>query len=471
MLTRFKALFGAQDMTLGSPISCLIKFSIPLLIGNLAQLLYTTTDAVIVGRLVGDVALSAIGAAMPPYNFFLALFIGIGSGVTIMVSQYFGAKDYGNLGVSIGNSMTLVAVASVLITAIATPLTGAILRLVNTPPESFNMAKTYLIILFIGAVGNGFYNVLSSILRGLGDSVFPLLVLLGTVVLNIGLDMLFIAGFGMGVEGAAYATIIAQLLSSVICLIKIMTMHDTVKIRLYMLRPVQRIIRQIIHLGGPSAISMGIMFASTVFIQSLVNKMGYLVVTAITATIRVDSFAVIPSQTFQIAAGTFTGQNVGAGLMDRVRQGTKAVIIMSVLFSAAMVVSMLLFGRHMLSLFTRTESIIEMSMTFIYILTPAYIALSFSGSWMGVMRGAGDSIGPMWLMLFNNVIMRIPLSYLLARLTRSEANPNGNPNSIFFALMTAMTVGCVLTLIYFKAGKWRGKAIVGQDSARSPGAA
>ena len=161
MLKKFKALFGAQDMTVGSPFSCLLKFSIPLLIGNLAQLMYLTTDAIIVGRLIGDVALSAVGAAMPPYNFFLVLFMGIGSGVTVMVSQYFGAKDYKNLGVSIGNSITLVAIASIIITVIATPLSGSMLRLVNTPPESYEMARLYLTILFLGSIGNGFYNVLS----------------------------------------------------------------------------------------------------------------------------------------------------------------------------------------------------------------------------------------------------------------------------------------------------------------------
>lgn len=461
MLSKFKALFGAQDMTVGSVFSCLIKFSIPLLIGNLAQLLYMTTDAIVVGRLVGDVALSAIGAAMPPCNFFLALFMGIGSGVTIMVSQYFGAKDYDNLGMSIGNSMTLVAIASILITAIATPLTGSILRLVNTPAESFNMAKLYLMILFLGAAGNGFYNVLSAILRGLGNSIFPLLVLLGTVILNTGLDILFIAGFGMGVEGTAWATIIAQILSSIVCLVKIMTMKDTTKIRAFMLRPVRRITGQIIRLGGPSAISMGIMFASTIFVQSLVNKMGYMVVTAITVTQRLDSFAVIPSQTFQISAGTFTGQNIGAGLMDRVKQGTKTVVAMSLIFSAVMVASMLLFGSYMLGLFTKTESIIKMSTTFIFILSPGYIVMSLSGSWMGVMRGAGDAVGPMWLSLINSVILRIPLSYLIAYLTRSEINPNGNPNSIFFALMISMLAGCIITTIYYRAGKWRNKAIVG----------
>ena len=465
MLSKFKALFGAQDMTVGSPFLCLLKFAVPLLIGNIAQLMYLTVDAIIVGKFVGDVALSAVGAAMPPYNFFLALFMGIGSGVTVMVSQYFGAKDYDNLGLSIGNSMTLVAIASIIITGIATPLAGPMLRLVNTPPESFAMARAFLTILFCGAVGNGFYNVLSSILRGMGESVFPLIVLVGTVFLNMILSLVFIVGFGIGVTGAAWSTIIAQAVSSVICLIKIMTMRNTVKIHVRMLRPVARITKQLINLGGPNAVSMGLMFASTVFVQSLVNQMGYMVVTAITVTQRLDAFAVIPSQTFQIVAGTYTGQNIGAGNMQRVKQGSKTVLLISVVVTALMVTSMLLFGRHLLGLFTNTESVIDRGMTFITIMTPAYIAMSFSGSWMGVMRGAGDAVGPMWISLVNNVILRIPMSYIIAHLTRSEIYPNGDPNSIFLALLFSMLIGCVITIVYYRAGKWRNKSIIGQGPA------
>jgi len=469
MLSRFKALFGAQDMTVGTPFSCLLKFAVPLLIGNLAQLMYLTTDAIVVGNLIGDVALSAVGAANPPYNFFLVLFMGVGSGVTIMVSQYFGAKDNDNLGATIGNSITLVAIASIFITAVATPLTGPILRVLNTPPEVMDMARLYLTILFLGAIGNGFYNVLSAVLRGLGDSVFPLLVLIGTVILSMVLTIVFIAGFGMGVEGAAWSTILAQILSSVICLIKIMTMRNGIKISTSMLRPVKRIVWQIINLGGPTALSMGVMFFSSVIIQSLINSMGYMVVTAITITFRLDAFAIIPSQTFQLVAGTFTGQNIGAGKMDRVKQGSRMVLIMCFTFTGVMVASMLLFGRYMLGLFTGTEAIIDMAMTFIYILTPAYLLMAFSGTWMGVMRGAGDAIGPMWISLFTNVVLRIPLSYLIANLTVSDAYPNGHQNSPFLALLISFLVSCSITAIYYRKGKWRTKSIIGQSLATDSG--
>ena len=467
MFKKLKAMFGAQDMTVGRPFSCLLKFAVPLLIGNIAQLLYTTADAAVVGTYMGalgDAALAAIGASMPPYNFFLVLFMGIGSGVTVMVSQYYGAKDYDNLGVSIGNSITMIAIASVFVTAVATPLVGPLLNLANTPPEAASLAKAYLTVLFLGSVGNGFYNCLSAILRGLGESVFPLVVLIATVILNIGLDIWFVAGFGMGVTGAAIATVISQFLASIVCLIKIVTMRNVILIRAHMLRPIRRIVGQIINLGGPNALSMGVMFASTVFVQALVNSMGQMVLTAITVTQRLDAYAVIPSMTFQVVASTYTGQNVGADEMDRVKRGSMTVFLMSFVFTSVMVVSMLLFGHHMLALFTQTDAIINMSMTFVRIMVPAYLAMTLSGTWLGVMRGAGDAIGPMWIALFNNVIMRVPLSYLIAFLTKSEANPNGHPNSIFLSLLIAMLIGCVITTIYYRSGKWRGKAVAGQKN-------
>ena len=468
MLKKLKAMFGAQDMTVGRPFSCLVQYAVPLLIGNIAQLLYTTADAAVVGNYMGalgDTALAAIGASMPPYNIFLVLFMGIGAGVTVMVSQYFGAKDYENLSLSVGNSITMIAISSIFITAVATPLTAPLLRLANTPTEAAALARVYLSILFLGSIGNGFYNCLSAILRGLGESLFPLIVLLCTVILNIGLDILFVASFGMGVAGAAMATIISQILAAIVCLIKVLKMRDVLQIHASTLRPIKRIMVQIVSLGGPNAVSMGVMFASTMFVQALVNSMGQMVLTTITVTQRLDVYAVIPSMTFQGVAQTYTGQNIGAGDMERVKQGSKTVFLMCFTFTAVMVVSMLIFGRNMLSLFTKTEAIIDLSMTFVRIMVPAYLAMTVSGTWMGVMRGAGDAFGPMWISMFNNVILRVPLAYLIAHFTKSETNPNGHPNSIMLSLLIAMLIGCVISTIYYRAGKWRGKAIVG-DKAR-----
>ncbi len=322
------------------------------------------------------------------------------------------------------------------------------------------MAKVYLMILFLGSAGNGFYNVLSGILRGLGESVFPLIILLLTVFLNTILDIWFVSGLKMGIAGAAWATIISQTLSAVLCLIKIMRIRSIVKIKPKMLILKRRIIGHIVRLGIPTGLSMGIMFVSSMLVQTLVNSMGFLVTTTITALMRIDGFAVLPSQTFSMSASTFTGQNIGAGKMERVRLGTRTVFYMCLIFTVVMVIAMLLFGRSMFGLFTDTPEVIDMGMGFIYIMAFAYIAMVFNNVFSGVMRGAGDSMGPMWISIGVNVALRVPLAYIIAHFTKSQVFPHGNPDSIFWSLFAAMIVGAAFTIIYYRKGRWRTKSIV-----------
>ena len=218
MLQKINALFGAQDMTTGRPMANLLRFSIPLLIGNFAQQMYSTVDSIIVGRYVGDRALSAIGTTLPVINLLLVLFMAISTGAGIMVAQYFGAKDRETLSYSIGNAMTMIFISSLLIMAVGIPLAGSLLRLTKTPVETFDLAHAYLTIILSGVLFGGFYNIIAGILRGLGNSTFPLIALLLASFLNVGLDIWFIAGLNMGVAGAALATIISQAVSAVLCL-------------------------------------------------------------------------------------------------------------------------------------------------------------------------------------------------------------------------------------------------------------
>jgi len=463
MIQKIKSLFGAQDMTHGNILKCLVEFSIPLLIGNFAQMMYSTVDSIIVGKYVGDAALSAIGTSTPIQFLFLVFYMAIGSGVMIMVSQYYGAHEYEELADSIGNSITLITIVSVFVSFFGVLLTDSMLRMVNTPAETFDMAHTYLVILFIGAAGNGFYNIMAGILRGMGESIFPLLVLLATTVINIVLDIWFIAGLDMGVAGAAWATIIAQILSAIACLLKVVLKKNELKISLKHLRLKRRVVYQIAHLGIPTGVSQAIMFIGSIVVQSLVNSMGYMVAAAITAVMRVDGFAVLPSNTFSIAAATFTGQNTGAGFHDRVKRGSWTVFFMSLCFSAVMLVLMVVFGPWLMGLFTDTQSLIDMGTRFIRIMLPAYLLMCVSQSFGGVMRGAGDPMTPMWIAIVSNIIIRIPLAYLLSYLTISEIHPAGNPDSIFISLVIAILIGAIMTGICYRAGKWKGKGITKQS--------
>ncbi|MBQ8597339.1 MAG: MATE family efflux transporter, partial [Lachnospiraceae bacterium] len=226
MLSKLKKLFEPTDMTVGAPWKSIVLFSIPMLIGNIAQQLYNTVDSIVVGHYVGDNALAAVGSAGPLMNMLLVLFVGISSGIGIMVSQYFGARSREDLSNTIGTGITLTAIVSLILMVVAPPLIKPLLRMLNTPETILNDCTAYLVIMMYGIAGMAYYNILSGILRGMGDSFSALIYLLIATVLNIVLDVLFVAKFNMGVAGVSLATVIAQAVSSILCLWKLMHMRE-----------------------------------------------------------------------------------------------------------------------------------------------------------------------------------------------------------------------------------------------------
>ena len=220
------------DMTEGSPWKKIVLFAVPMLVGNIAQQLYNTVDSVVVGNYVGDNALAAVGSAGPILNLLIVLFVGISVGAGIMVSQYFGAKERERLSITIGNCITLTAIATVFVMVAASLVARPLLELLDTPESIIDWCQSYLIILFVGSAGLAFYNILSGILRGLGDSMSALLYLLVSTVVNIVLDLLFVAKLGMGVNGVALATVIAQAISALLCLLRLMRMTEHFDLKL-----------------------------------------------------------------------------------------------------------------------------------------------------------------------------------------------------------------------------------------------
>ena len=394
---RLKRLFSAQDMSLGAPWKRILEFSLPMLIGNLAQQMYNTADSVIVGIYVGDNALAAVGSASPILNLLLALFVGIATGAGILVSQYFGAKERDHLANVIGNCMTLTLLASVIIMVVGPLVTRPLLTMLNTPASILNWCTDYLNIFFLGIVGFAAYNILSGVLRGLGDSLSALVFLIVATVLNIGLDLWFVAGLHMGVAGVAFATVIAQAISAVLCCLKLFRMHDVFTLRAAHLRPVRQYVGKIIRLGVPSGVTQAIFSMAMLVVQSLTNSFGEAVIACNVIVMRVDGFAMMPNFTFGQAMTTFTGQNVGAGKPERVRAGAKQGTLMALVCAIALTLCILLFGRSLMSIFTSTASLVELSYHMMSILAVGYIAMAVTQSLSGVMRGAGDTSpdGPM----------------------------------------------------------------------------
>ena len=454
-----KSLFSARDMTLGSPWKRIAEFAFPMLLGNFAQQLYNTADSVIVGIYVGDNALASVGSAMPILNLLLALFVGISTGAGIVISQHFGARDREGLSTAIGNCISLTALATLLIIIVGPLITRPFLELLGTPDSIIDWCTDYLKIYFYGIVGFFFYNMLSGILRGLGDSFTALMFLLVSAALNVVLDLLFVAKFSMGVPGVALATVIAQAISAVLCYWKLMSMRDLFDLSLKTMRLIPAMAKRILKIGIPSGITQAIMATAGMVVQSLTNSMGETVIACNVIVMRVDGFAMLPNMTFGQAMSVYTGQNVGAGKLDRVHKGVKQGSIMALAVSATITGILLVFGRYLFDIFTDTQELIDLAVRMMRVLAVGYICISVTQVLGGVMRGAGDTVTPMWISIVSTIFLRVPTAYIMAALTKNDAYPNGQPISIFTSLLVSWTLGMVISIIVFRIGKWKKKML------------
>ena len=458
-MAKARALFAPKDMTQGTPWKRIVEFTIPMLIGNVAQQFYNTADSIIVGRYIGDNALAAVGSASPVFNLLLVLFVGVAVGAGIMVSQYFGAQDRENLSRTIGTCITLTIITSVIIMIVGPLVSKPLLIYLKTPPTIINWCAGYLNILFLGIAGLAFYNILAGVLRGLGDSFSALVFLLISTALNVGLDLLFVARFGMGVPGVALATVIAQGISAVFCLLKLLRMKDTFDLNWSMLKLNKKHSLTVMKLGLPSGLTQAVFSLAMIVVQSLTNSFGEMVIACNVIVMRVDGFAMMPNFSFGSAMTTFAGQNIGAQKLDRVEQGTKEGTKIAVTVSTIITILLLLFGKNLMSVFTDTAELVDLSMRMMRILAVGYIAMAVTQCLSGVMRGAGDTITPMWISLITVVFLRVPIAYTIAYFTRSELYPTGRPESIFISLLISWTLGAIITTIYFKKDTWRKKGL------------
>ena len=450
-----KAFFSPKDMSTGKPALRIAEFAIPMLIGNIAQQLYNTVDTIVVGKNVGDGAIAAVGGAAPILNLMLALMIGISTGVGILVSQYFGAKNREMLSTTIGNCITLTAIGSAIIMVVGSLLAAPLLTALKTPEgDIFRWSQSYLTVCFLGIVGMFYYNILSGVLRGMGDSVSALLFLLISAGLNVVLDLWFVAGLGLEVMGVALATVISQTISAICCFIKMLLMRDVFDIKIKYFK-LTKVTSEMLRLGIPSGLTQAIFSVAMLIVQRLTNSFGDAVMAANVVVMRVDGFAMMPNFSFGQAMTMYTGQNVGAKKLDRIKTGTIQGTIMAVSVSAFFLGLILLFGHQLMGLFTNTEELIEMSFGMMCILAAGYVAMGVTQSLAGVMRGAGDTMTPMWISLFTTVVLRVPLAYTIAFLTRSDTLPIGDYRAIPISLLTSWMVGMLVHVAVYLKGGWK----------------
>lgn len=452
-----RKIFAPVDMTIGVPWKKIMLFTVPMLIGNIAQQLYNTVDSVVVGNYVGDNALAAVGSAGPILNLLIVLYVGISVGAGIMVSQYFGAKNREGLSYTIGNSVLLTLVAVIAVAVAGAFVTRPLLVLLKTPESIIDWCASYLYILFIGGAGLAFYNILSGVLRGLGDSVSALIYLVVACVLNIGLDLLFVIQFNMGVSGVALATAIAQAVSAALCAIKLYRMKDLFDFKIDFMKWNKEYAMNIIRLGVPSGVTQAILSMSMIVVQSLTNSFGEMFIAANVIVMRVDGFAMMPNFSFGAAMTTYAGQNVGAGNFDRVKTGARQGTLLATGVSTLVTTVILLGGRHLMGIFTDTDELVILSMHLMQILAVGYIAMAVMQCLCGVMRGAGDTMTPMWISIVETVALRMPLAYVMCYLSRTPALPNGKREYVMVSLLISWIAGTILSCIFYARGKWKNK--------------
>ncbi len=455
----FKKFMEPVDMTEGSPWQKIVLFAVPMLVGNIAQQLYNTVDSVVVGNYVGDNALASVGSAGPILNLLIVLFVGISVGAGIMVSQYYGAREREELSLTIGNCITLTLIASLFVMVVASLVARPLLELLDTPESIIDWCQSYLIILFVGSAGLAFYNILSGILRGLGDSMSALLYLLVSTVVNIVLDLLFVAKLGMGVNGVALATVIAQAISALLCLLRLMRMTEHFDLKLCYLKLKRKHTSKIVQLGLPSGVTQAIFSMAMIVVQSLTNSFGEMFIAANVIVMRVDGFAMMPNFSFGTALTTYAGQNVGAKRYDRVEKGARQGTAIAMGVSIVLTSLILIFGKALMGIFTKTPELVDLSREMMGILAVGYIAMAVTQGLSGVMRGAGDTVTPMWISIATTILIRVPVAYGLAFLTRSEQFPGGRQESVFISLLVSWIMGAVITFFFYKKGSWKNKAV------------
>ena len=456
----WKKLFEPVDMTAGNPVRQIVKFMIPMLIGNVFQQLYNTVDSIVVGKYIGDNALAAVGSAGPIVNLLLVLFMGISVGAGIMVSQYFGARQRNSLSKTIGCCITMTFIASVIVMIIAPLITMPLLKMLNTPDEIIDWCAGYLRILFLGIAGCAFYNILGGVLRGLGDSISALIYLIVATILNIVLDIFFVASVGMGVDGVALATVIAQGISAVLSFLRLRQKTDCFDMKAAYLKPQKKYVRELVRLGLPSGITQAIFSLSMVIVQSLTNTFGAMCIATNVIVMRIDGFVMMPAFSFGAAMTTFAGQNIGAGRLDRVEAGAKKGTVVAMATSAVITLLIVLFGKYLMMLFTNTQALIDQSYDMMLIMGTGYIVMEVTQCLQGVMRGAGDTMAPMWLSMITTVAIRVPLAYLMTWMTRSPEHPQGLFSMMFVSMLISWIIGATMTLIVYRAGRWKKKALI-----------
>lgn len=450
-----KKLSGATDMTFGNPYKLLFVFSIPLLLGNIFEQLYNMVDSIVVGNFVGEKALAAVGTGFPIIFMLSALFIGLGIGSTIMISQYYGAKEFENIQNTVNTIYMAMMVGTVPLTIMGILFSEPLLKLMKVPDDgTLAMAKIYLIVIFAGVIGNLGYNINAGILQGLGDSRTSLLFLLVATIINIILDLLFTVAFGWGVFGVAFATVIAQFCSWVFGIRFINRNFSFIHIQPLKSKFHRELFQKAIKLGIPSGIQQALFSIGIMVMQTLVNSYGSSFMAGFNGANKIDTFAFMPILSFSTAVTTYVGQNIGASQIERVKSGTKAGLVLAV--GSSIVISSIVYplSAFIMRMFNSNPEVISAGVAYLHCVLPFFFILAVLFVLNAVLRGAGEMIVPMISTFVSLWFVRVPIAYMIADHFGKEY--------IYYSYAVGWTAGILISYPYYKFGKWKNKRIIAE---------
>lgn len=393
-------------MTSGNIYKKIALFAIPLLLGNFFQLMYNTIDSIVVGNYVGKEALAAVGASTPIINLLIAFFQGLATGAGVVVSRYYGARKQEEESKAIHSFLLFSILFGIALSIVGYFVSPVILRMMNTPSDYYNDADGYLAIYFLGATFLIVYNAGTGILQAVGDSKNPLYFLIATSILNIFLDLLFVKGFGMGVDGAAWATIISECISMLLVINLLMRTKNEYKVTLKNLKIDFSILKQIVEIGVPAGLQGMIVSVSNVIVMAYINQFGSSGVAGFSCSNKIDNFMGLPVNSLMLAITTFVGQNLGARQYERVKQGVRAALVMSISIVVTLGVFVFLFSDSLMRIFTSDMDVIEDGTIILRIMCPCYIFLCFHQVYSGALRASGRSSVPMITSIIAFVLMR-----------------------------------------------------------------
>lgn len=441
-----------KDLTVGKESKLIWQFAMPMLLGNVFQQLYSIVDSIIVGNFIGKEALAAVGSSFPFIFTLISFVIGIATGFTIVISQYFGAKDMDKVKKSIDTMNIFLFFASILLSAVGIFFSEDIFNLIQLPKDILPQAELYLDIYLTGLVAFFGFNGVSAVLRGLGDSKTPLYFMIIATINNIVLDLLFIVVFKWGIAGAALATIIAQTGAFITAIIYLNKTHKIVRFSLRNLCFDREIFKKTIKIGLPSGFQQTFVALGMMALLGIVNTYGTDVVAAYSVAVRIDALASMPAMNFAAALSTFVGQNIGANKVYRVKNGLKATFYMTSIISITVTLVVLLFGHNLMQMFTSDLAVIEIGTQYLIIVSSFYLVFTSMFVFGAVMRGAGDTIIPMFITLFALWGIRIPIAYFLSERI--------GVTGIWWAIPIAWFIGMSFSYFYYLSGKWKSKAVV-----------